>query len=249
MDSNFVSHNPCPSCGSRDNLGVWDDGHKWCFGCGYWEKATSELSIQQLQQKLKRQHQLPNGDISHPAGYTNHLPDVALDWLLTYLTEEEVMAHEFGWTDWRDWLVMSIRDEENRLVLWQARSFNPEKYSRKYYTRGDAAKVIHLEGLHHEKKETVVLVEDYLSAIKVARFVTSSPLWGSSADSAKLAQLGRRFKHADIWLDKDKHLDSVKLRLKALPFFDSVRVVSTDEDPKALDHFTLKGILTNEYSN
>tara|TARA_Y100000590_G_scaffold470333_1_gene663822 strand:- start:592 stop:2229 length:1638 start_codon:yes stop_codon:yes gene_type:complete len=31
--SEFVAHEPCPKCGSRDNLGVYDDGHSWCFGC------------------------------------------------------------------------------------------------------------------------------------------------------------------------------------------------------------------------
>jgi len=39
--SNFVGHAPCPKCGSRDNLGVWDDGHKYCFssGCDYCESV------------------------------------------------------------------------------------------------------------------------------------------------------------------------------------------------------------------
>ena len=39
--SNFVAHEPCPSCGSRDNLARYDDGHGWCFGCGYRESGTA----------------------------------------------------------------------------------------------------------------------------------------------------------------------------------------------------------------
>jgi twinkle protein len=34
-DSTFLHHAPCPACGSKDNLGVYTDGHEYCFGCGY----------------------------------------------------------------------------------------------------------------------------------------------------------------------------------------------------------------------
>ena len=32
QDAPFVGHEPCPDCGSKDNLGVWAD-HSYCFGC------------------------------------------------------------------------------------------------------------------------------------------------------------------------------------------------------------------------
>jgi twinkle protein len=38
--SNFIAHEPCPSCGSKDNLGRFDDGHGFCFGCNYYEPTT-----------------------------------------------------------------------------------------------------------------------------------------------------------------------------------------------------------------
>lgn len=38
--SKCIRHEPCPACGSRDNLGRFSDGHAWCFGCGYYERAT-----------------------------------------------------------------------------------------------------------------------------------------------------------------------------------------------------------------
>lgn len=31
---------PCPDCGSRDNLARYSDGHGYCFGCGYHEQGT-----------------------------------------------------------------------------------------------------------------------------------------------------------------------------------------------------------------
>jgi twinkle protein len=40
-DSVFVAKEPCPGCGSRDNLGRYSDGHAYCFSasCDYYEPA------------------------------------------------------------------------------------------------------------------------------------------------------------------------------------------------------------------
>ena len=40
-ESQFDRHEPCPSCGSKDNLARYDDGHGYCFGCGYYEQDKS----------------------------------------------------------------------------------------------------------------------------------------------------------------------------------------------------------------
>ncbi|WP_412057739.1 DnaB-like helicase C-terminal domain-containing protein [Bartonella sp. DGB2] len=39
LDAEFVTHEPCPNCGSKDNLARYTDGHGYCFGCQYYEKA------------------------------------------------------------------------------------------------------------------------------------------------------------------------------------------------------------------
>lgn len=43
-ESEYLHKEPCPSCGSRDNLARYSDGHGYCFGCGYYEHpdGTSE---------------------------------------------------------------------------------------------------------------------------------------------------------------------------------------------------------------
>lgn len=41
-ESEFVAHEPCPACGSRNNLARYSDGHAYCFGCGHYEFANDE---------------------------------------------------------------------------------------------------------------------------------------------------------------------------------------------------------------
>lgn len=36
-DSEFVGKEPCPKCGSSDNLARYSDGHAYCFGCEHYE--------------------------------------------------------------------------------------------------------------------------------------------------------------------------------------------------------------------
>jgi len=43
-NSEFVKHEPCPQCQSRNNLARYSDGHGWCFGCGYREPASGETN-------------------------------------------------------------------------------------------------------------------------------------------------------------------------------------------------------------
>ncbi len=38
--SEFVGHEPCPKCGSQDNLARYTDGHGFCFGCQYYEHGN-----------------------------------------------------------------------------------------------------------------------------------------------------------------------------------------------------------------
>lgn len=42
-----VAKEPCPKCGSRDNVAVYEDGHKHCFGmgCTYHTNATGHASV------------------------------------------------------------------------------------------------------------------------------------------------------------------------------------------------------------
>lgn len=39
-ESSCVGHEPCPQCGSRDNLARYSDGHGFCFGCQFYQHPS-----------------------------------------------------------------------------------------------------------------------------------------------------------------------------------------------------------------
>lgn len=49
--SEFVAHEPCPSCGSRNNLARYSDGHAYCFGCQHHERGDGTAPTTQPRRK------------------------------------------------------------------------------------------------------------------------------------------------------------------------------------------------------
>jgi twinkle protein len=50
-ESVCVAHEPCPECGSRDNLGRYSDGHGYCFGCGHYEPGDGQVTPERKERK------------------------------------------------------------------------------------------------------------------------------------------------------------------------------------------------------
>ena len=73
-------HTRCPKCAKRgndksgDNLAVYDDGHVWCFSCGYYEPANP---IKKLKQKEINK---PKKEFELPEDTTDIIPHKALKW-------------------------------------------------------------------------------------------------------------------------------------------------------------------------
>jgi len=53
QESEFLQKEPCPSCGSRDNLARYDDGHGFCFGCGYYEHPNGNSEHREVKRLSK----------------------------------------------------------------------------------------------------------------------------------------------------------------------------------------------------
>lgn len=68
-DSRCIAKEPCPKCGSSDNLARYDDGHAYCFGlsCGYYEPPTSDRTPDEGARKpskeIENRDQLIRGEV------------------------------------------------------------------------------------------------------------------------------------------------------------------------------------------
>lgn len=234
--SDFVKHEPCPHCGSRDNLGVYDDGHKFCFGCGYVEKGNGFHKFNKKEKKDDRTLSLPTDCISR-------LPinPVRL-WLDRYqITDDEIYNNKFQWSEDKQMLVMPVYDVYGNLTMWQGRRFNTYDKKGKYFTQGNVESVYHILGYTNPKR--IIVVEDLISAIKVARVATVMPLFGSNISNERLVELARRFENLVIWLDFDKAAYTTKVKQTARLLFEKVSTILTKRDPKEHSESDIKSLL------
>lgn len=216
LPMSFLRHTNCPKCGSRDNLGEYTD-HWYCFGCGY-HKLKKDL--ESVRQRLAGPVVKDDGDIS--INVSDDLPQEARQWLLQYgITSQDVANNHMGWCADRSLLVLT-----NTPSYWQARNFGK---GIKYVSKGIKPLLFYGHG------DTIVCVEDILSAIKVSKAnkdVCAIPLLGSSVSLELEKVLLERFKNVIIWLDRDKATYAVKQARNMVAKGLNCSVLVTQDDPK-----------------
>lgn len=213
----YIQHHPCPRCHSRDNLAEYDNGFH-CFGCGY-NKPKRDLSVFKPQNVVK-----VRDDIS----LDKNLPKTALKWLLKYsLTDKEM--EKFYYANER-----VIRNEKRHcdlLVLyadanyWLARSLDDNAYS-KYVSSGNKPIIKYGTG------QTLVFVEDIISAIKVGRQFTAIPMLGAKVTQDMWTE-AKNYDKVIVWGDRDKATQNIIACRRASEIVGKrVKCIITDKDPK-----------------
>lgn len=224
----FIAHHPCPKCRSKDNLGEYDTNF-YCFGCGYYKPKED---LESLRKRLDKSEEPV--DTGSALVLTKDLPSEAKKWLLKYgITEEDCAQHNFGWSEADNMLVLYNSDD-----YWQGRMFGNPK--RKYMSKGKKPLLFYGDG------DTIVCVEDIISAIKVAKAgYIACPLLGSHvSEELQNVLISRRYPVV-LWLDYDKAKESVLAMRNLQGRSVNCSVVMTAKDPKEYTIGEINGWLRN----
>lgn len=230
-DSVFVRHESCPQCGSRDNLSVWSDGHKWCFGCGYFvapdgKALDVKVRLNQLKGKAGSKPLRPL-----PSDCSYSFPEEAIKWLEeAEITPAVAVKHGLTWSQEENGIIIPVKDDEHQLVMYQIRRFNTKP---KYETRGRLDNHVPVLKCGQENG-IIVVVEDYLSAIRVSYFTDACPLFGSHLSKELAYRLSKMYDRLLIWLDPDKHKEAISFYSKYKYLFTETATILSEKDPKLL---------------
>ncbi len=228
--SKFIRHTSCPKCGSRDNLAEYDD-HVWCFGCKYYKLKDD---IHSIRSRLQRTPSMPSDEFT--LELSNDIPLKAKQWLLKYgITNQEIEQNNIAYNANSDILVLLHTQN-----YWQGRCFGNQ--SQKYLSKGLKPLTIYGNG------DTIVCVEDILSAIKIARLsptYCATPLLGSSMPLETTQSLSEQFSNIIVWLDRDKAKDAIKMARNLKQRGINSEVVISPKDPKEYDKGELLTWLKN----
>jgi len=234
----YVKHEPCPQCGSRDNLAVYTD-HSYCFGCGYIEFFNYH------NRRINGTKDTDQKIVSLPEDITTTIPAVADSWIRKYdLTLAELHANRVVWSEYRQLLIFPYFDDKGHLWGWQGRYFGKEEKHPKWTGKGnfkEQIKVYHpLTGFI--KNGIILLEEDIISTIKTSRIYNSTCIYGSYIDINKYIKIYKEYKPKQfiIWLDKDKEKESRLFSLQFNKLSIPCSVISTDLDPKEYSNEQIK---------
>lgn len=183
-----------------------------------------------------------------------------MDWLRKYdIGIQEAIQRKVRWSTSRQQLVFLFGNS-----VWQARNFN-ESARTKYFTQGEvndhlpiyfavppsdipdtvrARSLLVVDG--SPSTSVLFLVEDAVSAIKIARQFDAMPLLGSSISHKKLARIEKFYNSVVFWLDADKFKEAQGLSTSAKLVGLNSRVVYTELDPKEYDNEFIRMVAEEE---
>lgn len=233
--SKEISKGSCPMCTSSDAYSTYADGHRHCYSCNFHVPPTPSIDTVKASfaegKALGSLVQLPS-DFDHyiPGNFQDY--GSPLGWLNKYgLTVTEKARHHLGYSVKRESIIFPVFGNSSAdLLMYQSRYFGADTKVPKWKTVGYKSDVIHLpDPWEHD---TIVLVEDLISAIKVSRVTNSMPIFGSGVSLPLLLRISKLFRRAKIWLDPDAKMKSLKIALELAELGMRTTNIFTEKDPK-----------------
>lgn len=229
--SYFEKHGPCSNCHSRDNLAHYSDGGAFCFGCGFVipSKISGYISAD-VEDSREELHLPPDSTFEYG--------QKANDWYLRYgLNASVLISRGVMWSPSREQLIYTFWDSQEapkQLLAYQARTFKPGQ--PKYINRGDFSEILPIYPVEKNKRtKSVVIVEDCLSALKVANIAQDAmPCLKSDLNTVRLTRLAEKYDEVVIWLDQDMYHKALAMQDRLQWLGSKVAVIQSTGDPK--DH-------------
>lgn len=239
MLNDIVARDQCPKCkeqgrdNSKDNLAIYADGHEWCYaGHGLIKPVKMEAHIEKLNTTITPTTNKAPTTIELPFDSSVNLPVEVVSRLLSWgLTIDQMQKHKFMWSESKRRLIMPVYDGYGQLLMYQERSWDIGE--RKYMTYGKSTDILHIiyPNITAEQKDTIILTEDLVSAIRVSEYKPAMPLWGSDIPLQTIRRLASRFSTVGVWLDPDMKQKAVRDVLRISQYVPCFFIEST-MDPK-----------------
>ena len=224
-----------------NNLAVYDDGHSYCFSCRYY--VPSVTTVTSIKSKLYKQKVSDQEHETLVLGQVTYaIPPAPRAWLSNYgITDDEIHLHNICWNYDKSSLVFPIYNGE-QLMGYSSRYFgdNPDhpRYVNRSFRRG------HFKLFPQKSTDIFVLVEDFVSAIKVGRQYNAIPILGSFVPIDLILSLVYQQPRLRIWLDRDKALEAIKYSNRARQFIPDCATIITEKDPKEYSDKEIKEIVS-----
>lgn len=252
VTSYVVSKGRCPECSkigkdvTGDNLAIYSDGHHFCYSCKYHFYPNSITSFKRKQRDTSMDKELDK-ILTLPIDCDITYPERATAWCAKFgITKTDLLNNNVMWSESMQRLIFPIYGD-GWLIAWQGRYFGTQGSALtkvpKWYGKGNLKDTFNILG----KGNTLILTEDILSAIKVAKCgVMAMPLYGCVVGGVRFKRLITMLEQdttIKIWLDPDKRTEAVKEAKLGSMFGVKCSPIFSEVDPKEHTIEDIKTIL------
>lgn len=248
----------CPHCGAghaNQCYVIYDNGEH-CFSCGYSKSTNSNNFAFKPSPTIFKQ-------LIFPDGVTNNYNEFSLDILKYlnkyYINKNEIYQNKVMFVPYQSFTTKAglsfsgesllFLNKDDTLVYGYQRRFFPNK---NIISVGDF-NIPCVLNPRQFNNDTICVVEDYISAVRLSEFIPSLCLFGTSLKSSGLTKI-LEFKNIILWLDGDnpgqqaakkislKLCDIIKYNQRRTPYKPlnyTINNIATDLDPKCYSNTEL----------
>lgn len=226
----FLRHTSCPQCGSRDNLGEYDDGSAYCFGCHFSKPACRSRYVTERESSI---HPVET-NVPRLLGNTSYDPRCVQGWSACGCSVEELLLFGARWDSDREQLNYPLRNLRGETVAIQSRNYNQSRSkTQKYFNQGKLEEAFPIvKSKQPAFGRRLVITEDILSSIKIGRQCDAMAALGTSLPAHKMSALAPLYESVRVWLDSDKWRESMHIADSFKWLGLSAKSVYSDLDPK-----------------
>ena len=196
----LLSMGPCPYCCGGNNtpcFATFDDGYK-CYTCSRSKSQGADYNAWIPRSTKKAEFYIPE-HTNDPGQFS---PE-ALEWLYKYfIFSDTIKQYRIGYIQDTNSLLMPVFDGAGKLVFAQIRKLS----SKEFLTKGSKESLfICTPGNSPDKwpDKSLVIVEDYISAIRVGKHRDCLCLFGTTLNKSSMTRLINQYTNFIVWLDGD----------------------------------------------
>lgn len=244
-----------PSCSSGKSkaLAIARTGSGWVWHCHRCDqhgfKPAANLSPKDMMKWLKskgEKAQEYTKEVQLPEDFTFTIPTKGLAWLYgNGVSKEQMKQYHFGYSQYYDRVILPVYDKD-KLIYWEGRYLGvPDKYHPKYMKVSDSNRMNIYFVVDGHSTETVVLVEDILSAVKVGDLFDCYAMLYAFIPDNLVFELAKKYGSIILWLDADKEHQMISRTMRYRSFGINVEFRKTKKDPKDYTLSEIRNLLTN----
>lgn len=242
----------CEQCGnSNKSVAInhyFDKFTYYCFACGHTEiRSKGKLTLAELTRLNELNEEASNfrdTEIVLPSDFTTDIPLVGRLWLYSGgISSSTWREYGIGYSESLKRVILPVFNDEGRLIWYQCRAVEKGQKPKYIQPSSDKSKVVFKGKNNKHTTDTIIIVEDILSAIRVGKQFNVISILGTKLSSWHINYLSK-YSRVITWLDSDRagQTGAYEIR-KSLSLVTETDNIVTKLDPKKLTDEQIRNAL------